>query len=107
MGLPPAACLVIDDFLEAGPFGEIIAVAAQMRGIVGLVTSGSVRDRGATTAKGLPVFAKGLCVKGTDKLVPAKLGAQSSSTVSSSTPETASWAMPTVSSSSLQVPLRR
>ena len=41
--------LVVDayDFLEAGPFGEIMAVAAQVRGIAGLVTSGSVRDRDA------------------------------------------------------------
>src|SRR4030095_1679495 len=73
---PAGSVLVIDayDFLEAGPFGEIIAVAAQVRGIVGLVTSGSVRDRDAIAALGFPVFAKGLCVKGTDKLVPAKLG---------------------------------
>ena len=73
---PAGSVLVIDayDFLESGPFGEIIAVAAQMRGIVGLVTSGSVRDRDAIIAIGFPVFAKGLCVKGTDKLVPAKLG---------------------------------
>lgn len=68
--------LVVDafDFLEAGPFGEIMAVAAQVRGLAGLVTSGSVRDRDAIAALGFPVFAKGLCVKGTDKHVPAKLG---------------------------------
>ncbi|MEJ8827348.1 RraA family protein [Variovorax humicola] len=73
---PAGSVLVIDayDFLEAGPFGEIIAVAAQVRGIAGLVTSGSVRDRDAIAAIGFPVFAKGLCVKGTDKLVPARLG---------------------------------
>jgi 4-hydroxy-4-methyl-2-oxoglutarate aldolase len=73
---PAGSVLVIDafDFLESGPFGEIIAVAARVRGIVGLVTSGSVRDRDAIAAIGFPVFAKGLCVKGTDKLVPAKLG---------------------------------
>jgi len=73
---PAGSVLVIDayDFLEAGPFGEIIAVAAQVRGLVGLVTSGSVRDRDAIAALGFPVFAKGLCVKGTDKLVPARFG---------------------------------
>lgn len=73
---PAGSVLVIDayDFLEAGPFGEIIAVAAQMRGLMGLVTSGSVRDRDAIAALGFPVFTKGLCVKGTDKLVPARLG---------------------------------
>jgi len=73
---PAGSVLVIDayDFLEAGPFGEIIAVAAQVRGIAGLVTSGSVRDRDAIAALGFPVFAKGLCVKGTDKHVPGKFG---------------------------------
>lgn len=73
---PAGSVLVIDayDFLEAGPFGEIIAVAAQVRGIAGLVTSGSVRDRDAIARLGFPVFAKGLSVKGTDKLVPARFG---------------------------------
>jgi 4-hydroxy-4-methyl-2-oxoglutarate aldolase len=73
---PQGSVLVVDayDFLEAGPFGEIMAVAAQVRGITGLVTSGSVRDRDAIAALRFPVFAKGLCVKGTDKHVPAKLG---------------------------------
>ena len=73
---PAGSVLVIDayDYLEAGPFGEIIAVAAQVRGIVGLVTSGSVRDRDAIASLGFPVFAKGLCVKGTDKVHPARLG---------------------------------
>lgn len=73
---PAGSVLVVDafDFLEAGPFGEILAVAAQVRGIIGLVTSGSVRDRDAISARGFPVFSKGLCVKGTDKLVPGKFG---------------------------------
>lgn len=73
---PAGSVLVVDayDFLEAGPFGEIMAVAAQVRGIAGLVSSGSVRDRDAIAALGFPVFGKGLCVKGTDKHVPAKLG---------------------------------
>jgi 4-hydroxy-4-methyl-2-oxoglutarate aldolase len=73
---PAGSVLVIDafDFVEAGPFGEILAVAAQVRGIVGLVTSGSVRDRDAIAALGFPVFAKGLSVKGTDKHAPARLG---------------------------------
>lgn len=73
---PAGSVLVVDayDFLEAGPFGEIMAVAAQVRGIAGLITSGSVRDRDAIASLNFPVFAKGLCVKGTDKHAPAKLG---------------------------------
>lgn len=72
---PAGSVLVIDayDYLEAGPFGEIMAVAAQVRGIAGLVTSGSVRDRDAIASLGFPVFSKGLSVKGTVKDVPARL----------------------------------
>ncbi len=72
----PGSVLVIDaqDFLEAGPFGEILAVAAQARGLRGLVTSGSVRDRDALAALGFPVFAKGLCVKGTGKSDHGRFG---------------------------------
>lgn len=73
---PQGSVLVVDafDFVEAGPFGEIMAIAAQERGLAGLVTSGSVRDRDAIAALGFPVFSKGVCVKGTDKHVPAVLG---------------------------------
>jgi 4-hydroxy-4-methyl-2-oxoglutarate aldolase len=73
---PAGSVLVVDahDFLDAGPFGEIMAVAAMARGLVGLVTSGSVRDRDAIAALGFPVFAKGVCIRGTDKFVPARFG---------------------------------
>jgi 4-hydroxy-4-methyl-2-oxoglutarate aldolase len=72
---PAGSVLVIDafDFLESGPFGEIMAVAAQTRGLIGMVTTGSVRDRDAIASLNFPVFAKGICVKGTEKHVPAKL----------------------------------
>ncbi len=73
---PAGSVLVVDayDYLEAGPFGEIMAIAAKTQGIAGLVTSGSVRDLDAIAAVGFPVFSKGICVKGTDKHVPAQLG---------------------------------
>lgn len=66
---PIGSVLVIDalDYLEAGPFGEIIAVAAQTQGLAGLLTSGSVRDRDAIERLGFPVFSKGVCIKGTEK----------------------------------------
>lgn len=56
-----------DGFTEAGPWGEIMAVAALARGIAGLVISGSVRDAEAMQALGFPVFSCGLCIKGTEK----------------------------------------
>ena len=57
-----------DGFLEAGPWGEIMAVAAMARGIAGLVINGSVRDSQAMKNLGFPVFSCGLCIKGTEKI---------------------------------------
>ncbi len=61
--------LVIDtkDYIESGPFGEILALTAQVRGLAGLVTSGSVRDAEQISAMGFPVFCKGVSIKGTLK----------------------------------------
>jgi 4-hydroxy-4-methyl-2-oxoglutarate aldolase len=58
----------VSDFWEAGYWGEIMAVAAQARGIAGLVIDGCVRDAAAIAALGFPVFARGLCIQGTTKL---------------------------------------
>lgn len=46
----------------AGHWGEILTVAAQAKGVAGLVIDGSVRDAQAIVARGFPVFAKGLCI---------------------------------------------
>ena len=43
----------------SGPFGEIMALACQLRGIAGLVTDGAVRDSAQIAALGFPVFARG------------------------------------------------
>ncbi len=56
-----------DGFPEAGPWGEIMAVAALARGLAGLVINGCVRDAEAMNERGFPVFACGLCIKGTEK----------------------------------------
>jgi 4-hydroxy-4-methyl-2-oxoglutarate aldolase len=70
---PFGSILVVDafDYLEAGPFGEIMAVAAMTRGLRGLITSGSVRDVNAIGKLGFPTFSKGISVKGTQKNVAA------------------------------------
>ncbi len=57
----------VGNFTEAGPWGEIMTVAAQVRGIAGLVIDGSVRDSIAIHELGFPVFSRGLCIKGTTK----------------------------------------
>lgn len=52
---------------EAGYWGEIMTVAAQKRGIAGLVIDGGVRDCDSIRDLGFPVFARGLCIRGTAK----------------------------------------
>lgn len=56
-----------DGFTEAGAWGEIMAVAAQQRGIAGLIFNGAVRDSQAIAAMGFPVFSLALCIKATEK----------------------------------------
>jgi 4-hydroxy-4-methyl-2-oxoglutarate aldolase len=66
----PGDVIVADakGFTEAGAWGEIMAVAAQVRGIAGLVFNGAVRDSQAMTELGFPVFSRALCIKGTEKV---------------------------------------
>jgi len=52
---------------EHGYWGEVMSTAAQCRGLGGLVIDGCVRDGALLAAVGLPVFARGLCVRGTGK----------------------------------------
>jgi len=52
---------------EAGHWGEILTVAAQTRGIVGLVIDGSVRDVEAIQKHNFPVFAAGICMRAATK----------------------------------------
>jgi 4-hydroxy-4-methyl-2-oxoglutarate aldolase len=57
-----------DGFMEAGAWGEVMAIAAHARGIAGLVFNGAVRDSQAMTELGFPVFSCALCIKGTEKI---------------------------------------
>ncbi len=65
----PGDVLIVDvgGHYEAGYWGEIMTVAAQARGIAGLVIDGSVRDADQIEALGFPVFARGLSIRGTAK----------------------------------------
>ncbi len=54
-------------FTEAGPWGEVMTVAARVRGIAGLVIDGSIRDSIAIQELRFPAFSRGLCIKGTTK----------------------------------------
>jgi 4-hydroxy-4-methyl-2-oxoglutarate aldolase len=54
----------------AGYWGEILAVAAQARGVIGLVIDGGCRDTAALRRLGFPVWSAGVSVHGTVKTVP-------------------------------------
>jgi 4-hydroxy-4-methyl-2-oxoglutarate aldolase len=72
----PGDVLVVDygGSVESGPFGEIMALACQMRGISGMVIDGAVRDSTQIAALGFPVFARGLNIRGTTKKDPGQIG---------------------------------
>ncbi|HKQ81335.1 MAG TPA: 4-carboxy-4-hydroxy-2-oxoadipate aldolase/oxaloacetate decarboxylase [Steroidobacteraceae bacterium] len=52
---------------DHGYWGEIMSTAAQARGLGGLVIDGCVRDGVLLEQIGFPVFARGLCIRGTGK----------------------------------------
>lgn len=52
---------------DFGYWGEIMSAAAHARGLAGLLIDGCVRDGAVLADFGLPVFARGLCIRGTGK----------------------------------------
>lgn len=52
---------------DHGYWGEIMSAAAKARRLAGLVIDACVRDGAMLEAAGFPVFARGLCVRGTGK----------------------------------------
>ncbi|MDP9317157.1 MAG: 4-carboxy-4-hydroxy-2-oxoadipate aldolase/oxaloacetate decarboxylase [Chloroflexota bacterium] len=56
--------------LEAGHWGEIVTVAAQTRGIVGVVINGAVRDIAPISRRGFALFAPAVSMKATVKSTP-------------------------------------
>lgn len=52
---------------DFGYWGEIMSSAARARGLGGLVIDGCVRDGAVLADFGFPVFARGLCIRGTGK----------------------------------------
>jgi 4-hydroxy-4-methyl-2-oxoglutarate aldolase len=65
----PGDVLVVDagDGDEFGHWGDIMAAAAQLRGIAGLVITGGVRDSQQMAAMNFPVFSTSVAIKGTGK----------------------------------------
>ncbi|WP_208866237.1 RraA family protein [Paraburkholderia lacunae] len=58
----------------AGYWGEVLTVAAEAAGVVGLIIDGGVRDVAAITARRFPVFARGISVRGTVKASAPSVG---------------------------------
>ena len=74
----PGEVMVVDcgEGVEYGYWGEVMAIAAQQRGIAGLVTSGGVRDSQRMLAMGFPVFCGAIAIQGTGKnpSLPGSIG---------------------------------
>jgi 4-hydroxy-4-methyl-2-oxoglutarate aldolase len=61
-------------YLLIGAWGEILTVAAQVKGVAGLVIDGAVRDIEAISARKFPVFSRGLAIGAATKQRPGSLG---------------------------------
>ncbi|MFE7276840.1 RraA family protein [Streptomyces sp. NPDC057623] len=73
---PAGSVLVVDlQGAQHGHWGEILAVAARHRGILGLVVDGGVRDTAEQAELGFPVFARHITVVGTGKEHPGRFHA--------------------------------
>jgi 4-hydroxy-4-methyl-2-oxoglutarate aldolase len=71
----PGDVLVVDGHgYIAGYWGEILTVAAQARGIAGLVIDGGVRDLAALEKRKFPVFARGIAMRAAVKLHAPSVG---------------------------------
>lgn len=67
--------LVVDakGYTQAGPWGDVLTLAAQERGLAGLVIDGAVRDSQEIIASGFPVFTRGVCIRKTTKVQEGKV----------------------------------
>lgn len=57
----------VNGYYDAGYWGEIMSTAAVASRLGGLVIDGCVRDGALLEAIGFPIFARGLCIRGTGK----------------------------------------
>ncbi len=52
---------------DYGYFGNLMATSAIARGVGGLCIDGCIRDSAEIIAAGFPIFARGFCIRGTNK----------------------------------------
>jgi 4-hydroxy-4-methyl-2-oxoglutarate aldolase len=71
----PGEVLVVDAAGSPhGYWGEVLTVAAQHRGVLGLVIDGGVRDTGHLESLGFPAFSRWTALAGTAKADPGSIG---------------------------------
>ena len=71
----PGEVLVVDaSGYIGGYWGEVLTVAAEARGVAGLVIDGGVRDIAALERRRFPVFARGVGMRGCVKLHAPSVG---------------------------------
>jgi 4-hydroxy-4-methyl-2-oxoglutarate aldolase len=66
--------VTVGDEREFGYWGEVLTVAAQSRGIAGLVIDGGVRDSSRIEHLRFPVFAATVALRGATKREPGTIG---------------------------------
>ncbi len=57
----------VSGLYEYGYWGEVMSTAAKARGLNGMGIDGCVRDVAQLAQIGFPIFARGLCIRGTGK----------------------------------------
>jgi 4-hydroxy-4-methyl-2-oxoglutarate aldolase len=73
----PAGSVLVADATadpEYGYWGEVLASAAQARGLAGLVIDGGLRDVDALQRLGFPAFSERICHRGAGKVGPGAVG---------------------------------
>jgi len=76
VGAPPGSALVVqvDGLPDRGYWGEVLATAAEARGLAGLVIDGGVRDVAALEAHGFPAFSSCIALRGASKEAGGAVG---------------------------------
>lgn len=64
----------VDNFVEAGYWGDILTTAALQQGLSGIVIDACVRDADDIDELGFPVFSRGLNILGTGKMRGGSVG---------------------------------